>query len=994
MKKAFTVVSFVFLIAGVSFFGCDQVKNNSGNSNGLLLETTCDAEDTKLLSNDFVNNGHKFGGKKMQSSHVAYSGKYSCEVNNSAAFGFATLVENVPLGSYLEISVWRYSTTGKGGLHVSSDKVGDLYFLEGKPIIVDSSGWEKIVVNVAVNQEIDRLKIACYNPNDTSVYFDDLSIKMYSSRPVYYEASSALNIQINDSNYSELMRFRETALFQKVISQDLKKYVKAIVWYQGDSIPVKMRFKGDWTDHLLGDKWSFRIKVGDGNAINGLKTFSIQNPNTRGFLNEWFMHRIFENLGLLNTRYDFIPVTLNGNNLGMFAMEEHFDKQLVESRSRREGPILKIDEEGFWERNLITETEHYCYNVPYYEAAAVLPFKRKRTLKNGNLKNQFLIAKDLVYQYKTFETPVEQIFDLDALASYHALFDLGGVLHGQGWHNQRMYYNPISSKLEPIAYDMYTEDVRLVERPPILGMFAENELDIPRNRFLNQSVFNQPSFQSRYYKMLVQFSDESFLEEQEQILGKELDSLNTLLGKEFGNYALNLTSFYKKAEGIRTQLPEFKKQLEAKSVDFKILKETYDDLTEREVFYSQSGLKAYTKSKDSLKTTVELVNFHMGSLTIFGYGVKNNPDSVISLSDPIQLARYTSQEYKRETTLPGKVVRLYFTLPAFTDSVFSKKVVAWAYPSTNNPRMELQRSFSINSPYYSVKGNVIRLKSKVILKNILFIPKGYIVEIGPGTHLTMGMNGGLISYSPIKALGTKHQPITVVGLKSNNHGFQVLTNGDSSVFNHVVFDGMSALGYKGWTLTGGLTVYKGKVDLTNCTFKNNTCEDAVNLINSSFTMKSCLIENTLSDGFDADFCTGTVIQTTLNKTGNDGLDFSGSTIKVIDVTILLPGDKAISGGEKSTVTIEKTNIKGATFGVVSKDNSVVSVRESQFHFCQHVFACYQKKDEYGPAVILSNDTKKYESKGENLVGKGCFIMVDDKKQDQVNLFDIDALYGI
>ena len=45
--------------------------------------------------------------------------------------------------------------------------------------------------------------------------------------------------------------------------------------------------KGDWIDHLIGDKWSFRIKLKGDKTIQGMKKFSIHHPITRGFINEW-----------------------------------------------------------------------------------------------------------------------------------------------------------------------------------------------------------------------------------------------------------------------------------------------------------------------------------------------------------------------------------------------------------------------------------------------------------------------------------------------------------------------------------------------------------------------------------------------------------------------------------------------------------------------------------------------------------------------------------
>ena len=53
--------------------------------------------------------------------------------------------------------------------------------------------------------------------------------------------------------------------------------------------------------------------------------------------------------GLPSLRYEFRPLILNGKNLGIYALEEHFDKILVESNKFREGPILKFSEDKLWE---------------------------------------------------------------------------------------------------------------------------------------------------------------------------------------------------------------------------------------------------------------------------------------------------------------------------------------------------------------------------------------------------------------------------------------------------------------------------------------------------------------------------------------------------------------------------------------------------------------------------------------------------------------------
>ena len=86
--------------------------------------------------------------------------------------------------------------------------------------------------------------------------------------------------------------------------------------------------KGDWTDHLLGEKWSFRIETKKKKAFLGMREFSLQHPRTRNYLNEFVLHKLLKYENLPYLRYKFIPVSLNGKYLGIYALEEHFSKNL------------------------------------------------------------------------------------------------------------------------------------------------------------------------------------------------------------------------------------------------------------------------------------------------------------------------------------------------------------------------------------------------------------------------------------------------------------------------------------------------------------------------------------------------------------------------------------------------------------------------------------------------------------------------------------------
>ena len=105
-----------------------------------------------------------------------------------------------------------------------------------------------------------------------------------------------------------------------------------------------MRLKGDWIDHLWGRKWSYRVKMRGSHAFLGMRRFSIQDPTTRNFLLEWAYLEHLRHEGVLAPRYEFMNLTFNGDKLGIYAIEEHFSKELLESQGRREGVIVRFNE--------------------------------------------------------------------------------------------------------------------------------------------------------------------------------------------------------------------------------------------------------------------------------------------------------------------------------------------------------------------------------------------------------------------------------------------------------------------------------------------------------------------------------------------------------------------------------------------------------------------------------------------------------------------------
>jgi hypothetical protein len=366
-----------------------------------------------------------------------------------------------------------------------------------------------------------------------------------------------------DIKYKELEKLRykrEMALARGILMAEPDDFVPARIRYQDKNIKVRLRLKGDNLDHLLGDKWSFRVKVRGDMTLFGMKQFSIQHPKTRDYLYEWLFHQIARREGLLFLRYKFVKVTVNGKDWGLYALEEHFEKRLIESNQRREGPIIKFDESMFWAERL--DFKNFIQNgdasraLPGLGSYTSMPldmFQTTKTTSDPLLLQEYVMAQNLLEQFRRGDLSTSQVFEVDALARYIALCDLFGTNHPLHTNQFRFYYNPVLSLLEPIPFDI--NDINVGKTlMKLAGTYTEEDDTYwdggGRALFLSR-LFKDNAFWEAYLKALKRFSEPSYLD----TLFNELDdaltqNLNEIYS-EFSWYHFSKEVLYQNQEYIR-----------------------------------------------------------------------------------------------------------------------------------------------------------------------------------------------------------------------------------------------------------------------------------------------------------------------------------------------------------------------------------------------------------------------------------------------------------
>ncbi len=904
---------------------------------------SCDLEE--IEGDFFVSDSFRFDGVSYRTRKEAFSEKHSLRLSSDQPFGLTTTFQPTDYSASYHLTVWRYNPDSVDSWLVAASLDADEFYLADKgKNVVQKDGWEQLHLVFQIPEQVEALKIYCYaGGSGRPVYFDDLRLEITDLSEIADTFQiPRIDLQISEESFAKIKRKRDDAWARGLLVTSDDDWVKAkLSTDREETIKAKIRLKGDWLDHLRGTKWSFRVKIKDPDALWGLKTFNLQRPETRGFLREWLYHQWLDAHDVLTPRYQFVLLSLNGKILGFYALEEHFEKELIEARKRREGPILKFNEARFWagmnrQFEAMGKGKFPLANnkEDAYWAADVQPFKESAFIDNPDLRKHLDRALELMALYKYQDSDVDKIFDTEILGKYLAIVELTGAYHSLTWHNQRWYYNPLSDKLEPIGFDGFTE------LPPSLTLGStilpdevfrqEKEPFEPFRQF-----FQSASVLASYTHHLLAFTDSSYQASFIDSLRTQMDTYESLLREEYFNYNIDWRAYRDRIQRIRLSI----------------------------VPYAAHSMLAQRSKEGQTVVT----NTHHLPLKVIGYSNLNRK-TVLLDSQVLVLPNVKSSE-QISIQLPELASAINYRLPGF-DSIFTVDVSPWE-------SVELGRAtptdFKLH-PLCAVSDSTVVLKSGTASTS-LFIPAGFEVMIPAGTHIDLVDRSYILSESPINAIGAPEREIEVTS--SDGTGAVAVRNATSlSTLRYVRFEGLDRIAGDGYLLTGAVTFYNTPVDIMHCSFFNNHQEDALNLVRSEFSLRNSVFMQTAFDAFDADFCDGIVRQCIFRNTGNDAMDFSGSRVSISGCQLFNIGDKGISVGENSTVDATDISIEDAVIGVASKDLSNLTVVNLSLLRIGTGFTAFQKKATYGPAEIYAKNITQEKVKHLHIIEFGSSLTID------------------
>ena len=792
----------------------------------------------------------------------------------------------------------------------------------------------------------------------------------------------ALFIKAKAKDFDKIKKKRSEALDIGVLSSADGDLISGqIALNSAEFKDIDFRLKGDWPDHLQDKKkWSYRIIMKDGETFKGMRKFSIQHPKVRNYLWEWLLNKVVKDAGIIGLRYDYAEVILEINdkaesekiNLGLMAIEESFDKILIENNKKREGVIIAFDESVYWsdvkkQRKLKLDGNAYSKSLRDVMNAPIRVFNESNVLSDPTLSKQFETAKDLLDGLRKSKYTVSDVFDMDKLTTFVAINNLFAGSHGLVWHNLRIYYNPITGKLEPISFDSVSgRKLEKITHYP----FAETD-----------SIY-----QIQLREKLAMVSSLGYIND---FLGRHKSELTALKAALFTEYSYLFddsvleynSNFIKKHINPAMLITSSLVTYDDKTMDILV-----NNLSEFPVVIA--GLLHKDKRKlsigQSVKTipadTSEIIRFVLNDYFVNAFISKKNKKGVFQYPKDISKLRI-------EHFVSGVKAVGYSEISPYSVSLDLDERIA-LHKKLNTPNID-EFAF-IERVHDSLL--VFKNGSYVLSKNLI-IPEGYIVEVTPGFSLDIKNMASIRSKATLLCKGTKEKPITFYSSDGTGQGIFITNARSKSQIAYTTFDNLSNPQSNNWSVSGAVNFHVSDVSLSHVTFKNNRCEDALNIISSSFSLTESTFTGTQSDSFDGDFVHGIIKNCTFINSGNDSIDVSGSQLAIHNITITNPSDKGISAGEKSTITGKNVHITGGEIGVVSKDLSKVTLTDLSITGTRLGLSAFQKKSEYGVASIAINSLTLADVALEHLIEVRSSLMIDNHAVKTVSNNVIDQMYG-
>ena len=707
----------------------------------------------------------------------------------------------------------------------------------------------------------------------------------------------------------------------------------ANIKFNGENYKVKIRTKGVRNIHWKSKKTtSYKIDLIGEKRLWGLEEFAFQKPITRNYTYEYLFHKLLGYVGLTKIKYFFINLYINDQNLGVYAVEESFSKELIERQKLRNGPIFGISEEY---GEVYPNVKYELYSEKYWVEEHPKMISNLYSILN-NIKNG--------------DTHINDHFELDKWAKYLAIIDLTGSYHGSLAKSVKKYYNPITALFEPIGYDLH-KGAGKFDNFILLDFLQENRSqciylcvhkDWYLKFFLDKNGKLNFNFINLYINYLIKFADKKFIKEFINENKAQLKNFNRAIYKDnskvdkinrvgLGYFIYDDKYLYKRSNLIKQRI----NSIDLNSVT---ISKTKDVLKYEDYEASRFPLKAETLN---CKSIAEKENLYLaGKMEI----LLNTSCKKIKVFD--HKGNYKIFDLKENIVLKSDKI------PNFRNNFKNiKNYKLLSKISENN--------FAIDKDLIINENTLLTKETRLIIKN---------------RNIDIRNNAIFLVEGEIEFENNKNNTSSIF---SSDGSGAVIFSQNKFRFKNLIFKNLSSPKLDDLILYGGINFINSEVYLDNITISNSNDEDAMNIINSKSFLSNIKFENIFADALDIDFGKSNFNNIKCFNVNNDCLDISGAQVVGGELYVYDTKDKGISIGEGSRVNIDNITTINNRVALAVKDGSIADVNNISFKNNLYDIALFNKKKEFKlPSLNLRNVNNLNEKK--ILQAENTFLKIDSK----------------
>lgn len=784
-----------------------------------------------------------------------------------------------------------------------------------------------------------------------------------------------IRLDIKYQDWMQLSEDRDRGLTAGAIPGD-RRTVTASLYFEQQKYRAKVRLQGDGLDHIANhNRWSLRVHLPKGQAILQTRRFALLSSNVRIHQGPTLFTETLKlaDFDIVAPTHTPVRLVVNGEDWGVMLLEQTFSQELLPINKRTEGIIVRLDKDHEF-------TDDQGQLVRALRPRAVQPGTIQ---EDPALRRQRTMALTLMSDFLAGKRPASDVFDAEKTGQYLATVDAWGAWHTMTWNNQRWLFNPHTARLEPMQ-----SDVAVVPAPHIWQMQPPSQ-----NYKLFRTILSEPKIAASYRKAI-------------QTLAR-LDKSGDL------------------SRGLTARENQFRRQLHASSplvgrFDFSVLSQQIRCLhsefsTEecRNIPPMDPALHAQLDSVDAILPWDLASEFKAGSnehlLTI-----TNSQPLPLTIAELRGITRFNEQaelDDERfelpQTLAPGASI----ALPVATK--YPRVMVLAATQGKDIAPFEfslmadadfLPRPVADDAPPYpfieaTTKGWRVKPGSWLI-DRFVRTPDNWQLAIPAGTELSFTSKGGIMVFGQLQISGTATEPVIMKATTpgKNWQGLTLIGQQQTSAISHLQVQDSASSKLGNWQPRGAVYLSDAKLNIDKLSIDKNRSEDALNIVNSQVDIHGLNISNSLSDGFDCDFCRGQLTEgvfTNIGKrSGGDAIDVSGSQLSISQVRFNQVRDKGVSAGEGSKVKISDASFKQVNFGLVAKDASHLEVHTVKFReIGQQALMSFSKKPLFGPATLTANQLEciDFDCRSSAQVGLNSLLQLEGEHLIPQKL-DVKQLY--